>query len=202
MSSLELVQRVGNTDPEFRDRILADLRTDVSRMARMVTQLLIMARTGAATAGANRPVLLGDVLSDVCRQWSLQDTQLNFGWEVDEVEDAVVEANEDYLRQLFSILLDNAFKFTPIGGRIKVEGSQAGDDVRVTVSDTGVGISEKDLPQIFDRFYRASNGRSDGSGLGLAIARHIVDQYGGTIQADSVEGAGSSFTITLPRVTE
>ncbi len=183
----------------FRDRVLADARAEIQRMARMVTQLLLMARTGTGSAAADRPVLIGDVLGDLCRQWTLRNGHLSFNWAVDDLGDAVVHANEDYLRQLFSILLDNAFKFTPDGGRVDVTAKQVGETAEVKVVDNGEGIPTEDLPRVFDRFYRGARS-GEGSGLGLSIARHLVDIYGGEIDVESERGNGSRFTVTLPLV--
>jgi two-component system OmpR family sensor kinase len=176
LSSLELLQKAGDTDPEFTERTLAGMRSETERLAKMVGQLLIMARTGTNAAAANRPVLVGDVVAEVCNQWKKSDSEIAFGYRgLEDVEEAVVQGNEDYLRQLLTILLDNAFKFTPAGGRVMVESALDSENVSVTVSDTGVGIHPSEIPRIFERFYRASNvGSTDGTGLGLSIASHIA----------------------------
>ncbi|MGH9906709.1 MAG: ATP-binding protein, partial [Pyrinomonadaceae bacterium] len=99
-------------------------------------------------------------------------------------------------------LLANALKFTSAGGRVEVKVDRAGADVRITVSDTGCGISSEFLPFIFDRFRQADSTRTrfhGGLGLGLAIVRHLVELHGGTVQAGSAGiGAGSTCTIRLP----
>ena len=115
------------------------------------------------------------------------------------LEGALVWRNPDYLRQLFLILLDNAFKYTGPGGRVEVIGSLDEQMVSIAVADTGIGMLPGELPKIFDRFYRAENARSQsGAGLGLAIAQRIVEQHGGKIQVESELGQGSRFTVTLP----
>ena len=111
----------------------------------------------------------------------------------------MVQGNDDYLRQLFLILLDNAFEFTQGGGRIEVEGIVQNGTARVSVTDTGVGIAAEDLERIFDRFYRGKNSRpSEGTGLGLSIARYIAQQHGGNVHVESKLGEGSRFTVSLP----
>ena len=100
---------------------------------------------------------------------------------------------------MFLILLENAFKYTPDGGRVEVSSTLKGDRVTITVADTGIGIAEADLPKVFDRFYRAENARfRSGLGLGLSIAQGIAEQHGGTITVDSTPGRGSRFIVTLP----
>jgi signal transduction histidine kinase len=93
-------------------------------------------------------------------------------------------------------------KYTPEGGRVTVRTMEEEDTVAVEVSDTGVGISEDQVPHIFERFYRADEARStEGSGLGLAIARQIAEDHGGSIEVRSNLGEGSTFIIRIPRRT-
>jgi PAS domain S-box-containing protein len=114
----------------------------------------------------------------------------------------LVSADPSRLQQVFWNLLTNAIKFTPKGGKVEVGLERAGESVRVSVSDTGVGIAKEFLPHVFDRFRQAESTSSrhySGLGLGLAVVRHLVEQHGGTVSAES-RGAnqGSTFTIELP----
>lgn len=106
------------------------------------------------------------------------------------------------VRKVVSNLLHNAIKFTPPHGSITLQALREGDNVQVDVADTGIGIPARDLPRIFERFYKVdrarTSGESRGTGLGLAIAKHIVEGHGGKIWAESVEGKGSTFHFTLP----
>jgi len=114
-----------------------------------------------------------------------------------------VVADLDRARLVLTNLVHNAVKFTPPGGRITVAAEPAGDEVILSVQDTGVGIPADDLPRIFERFYKADRARSGGgTGLGLAIAKHIVQGHGGRIWAESAEGQGSTFHFTLPVAVE
>src|SRR5258708_6398798 len=200
LSSLDVIRRVGATDPEFQAHSLERMRVEAERMARMVTQLLILARSDAAVAAAHEPVLLGDIVVEVCRQRHPVDSEPTLECRgMESLEGALVWGNPDYLRQLLLILLDNAFKYTTAGGRVEVIGSLDEQMVSITVADTGIGILPGDLPKIFDRFYRAENARSQsGAGLGLAIAQRIVEQHGGKIHVESKPGQGSRFTVSLP----
>ena len=102
--------------------------------------------------------------------------------------------------QAASILLNNAVKYTPHGGSVAVTVEENDGGVALVVSDTGVGIPEDQLPLIFERFYRADAARAEeGVGLGLSIARQIAEAHGGTIQARSKPGVGSTFMLLLPR---
>ncbi len=200
LSSLDLIRRVGATDAEFQAQSLERMRVEAERMARMAGQLLILARSDAAVAAAHEPVLLEDIVLEVCRQRHSVDSKPTFECRcIESLKGALVWGNPDYLRQLLLILLDNAFKYTTGDGRVEVIGALNEETVAVTVSDTGIGIATTDLPRIFDRFYRAENARSwPGAGLGLAIAQRIAEQHNGEIQVESELGQGSHFTVTLP----
>lgn len=113
-----------------------------------------------------------------------------------------VEGDKDSLVDLLVILLDNAIKYSKDEGKVTVGSDQAEKEVMVKVKDEGIGIGEKDLPHIFDRFYRADSARSksksNGYGLGLAIAKKIVEEHRGLIRAESKIGEGSEFRVSLP----
>ncbi|HEY3209872.1 MAG TPA: HAMP domain-containing sensor histidine kinase [Actinomycetota bacterium] len=200
LSSLDVLERTGDSDPGFLAETLRDLRTETGRMARMVNQLLMMAPSSDELP--RRPVLIAEVVVDACRQTAAAENGATVSWDgIHALDDAVVDGTSDRLKQLFLILLDNAVKYTPAGGRIDVSGAVDGRTVTVTVADTGIGIAHDELPQVFDRFFRSENARSrEGSGLGLSIARHISEQHGGELQVESELGRGSRFTVTLPRL--
>jgi two-component system, OmpR family, sensor kinase len=108
--------------------------------------------------------------------------------------------DRERLRQALSILLDNAVKYTPEGGRVTMRIVEEDGSVGVEVSDTGIGIPEDQIPHVFERFYRAEEARStEGLGLGLSIARQIAEDHGGSIEARSKPREGSTFIIRIPR---
>ena len=115
--------------------------------------------------------------------------------------DLSVRGDNEQLRQVVVILLDNAIRYSPDGGRVHVQARRDGSSALVTVHDTGIGIGPDELPHVFERFYRADEARNrqaGGAGLGLAIARELVMRHGGKISVESTEGAGSTFTVQLP----
>ncbi|WP_276356850.1 HAMP domain-containing sensor histidine kinase [Cohnella caldifontis] len=130
-------------------------------------------------------------------QW--QAKKLEF--DVDLAE-TVIAADPDLLNQVWTNLIHNAVKFTPEGGTIGVRLSECGDFLEAEISDTGIGVSEEDLPHLFERFFKADKARSrsaGGSGLGLSIVKKIVEMHGGEVTAHSRPGEGMTFRVRLPR---
>jgi signal transduction histidine kinase len=117
-----------------------------------------------------------------------------------------VLANEGLLEDLYNNLISNAIKYTPQGGRVRVElAAQDHDWVRFEVSDTGIGISEEEVPRLFSEFFRAENAKNlvaEGTGLGLVIVKEILDRLRGKIQVKSKEGEGTCFTCLIPGVSK
>jgi two-component system phosphate regulon sensor histidine kinase PhoR len=113
-----------------------------------------------------------------------------------------VLADPGRLEQVIVNLLDNAIKYTPENGSVTLSAADMGGMVKISVSDTGPGIPPKDMPRIFERFYRVDTARSrevEGTGLGLSIVKHIVQLHGGTVSVESTPGNGSTFSFTLKK---
>jgi signal transduction histidine kinase len=189
----------GLDDPDTSREAIAAIEKEAERMHALVERLLTLAK-GDADAFLN----LEDVdLREVVRP-AVESIDAAQGGKVSiEVslpeEPVVLSIEPDLVTQALVILLDNAVKFTPKGGLVHVRLSAMPSEARVEVRDTGVGISQHDLPRIFDRFYRSEVSRSQpGSGLGLAIARQIAERHGGRIDVSTVIGEGSTFTLVLP----
>ncbi len=110
-------------------------------------------------------------------------------------------ADHDGMREVFTNLISNAIKYTDDGGEVAIRGETGGDYLKISISDNGIGISEQDLPFIFDRFFRVKNQKTRqimGTGLGLPIVKEIIDAHFGSIEVQSEEGKGSTFTVLLP----
>ena len=122
---------------------------------------------------------------------------------IDCTDELALRANAPLLEQAVANLLDNAVTYSEPGGTVRVSAVTAGDELQLSVTDTGCGIEAEHLPRLFERFYRVDKARSrklGGTGLGLSIAKHIVGAHGGTITVASRVGEGSTFTIHLPAV--
>ncbi|HZD57651.1 MAG TPA: sensor histidine kinase, partial [Anaerolineales bacterium] len=111
-----------------------------------------------------------------------------------------VRATEDGLKMIFANLVGNAVKYTPPGGHVEIVVTDYPEIVQISVADTGIGIPQADLPQLFEEFYRAKNARHSeitGTGLGLSIVKQFVERFGGKIEVHSIEGQGTTFTVAL-----
>lgn len=194
--NVDLLRRMGMADPDFLD----DIQAELERMTRLVNDLLLLARADVGSMPIMRePIDVDTLLVDVYRQVAMLTPPV--AMKLGEVDQARVLGDRDRLRQLFLNLLDNAIKYTPAGGTVRLSLSKTSERVEVVVSDTGVGIPEQDLPHIFDRFYRVDKARTrmmGGSGLGLSIVKSIVEAHGGDIHVTSEVGKGTTFYVSLP----
>jgi heavy metal sensor kinase len=198
--NLDLLLRGAADDPTRRSESLRAIANETARMRRLVNDLLLLAQADAGLQLQLEPVEVDTLLLDVYRQAQLMASgvEVRLGAE----DQAAVLGDADRLRQVLLNLVDNALKYSPPGGLIRLTLRRSGDWVQVGVQDYGVGISGEDLPHIFDRFYRAdrSRNRSGGSGLGLAIAKWVAEAHGGRIEVESQLGVGSTFTLWLPEL--
>jgi two-component system phosphate regulon sensor histidine kinase PhoR len=127
--------------------------------------------------------------------------QKNIQFVVEIHENSIVHGDSTLLRELFLNLIDNAIRYTPAGGCIKLSLKLEHQHAAVSIQDTGIGIPDEEKPHLFERFYRVDKSRSrkdGGAGLGLSICKSIVELHNGTIQFESNVGGGSTFSITLP----
>ena len=195
--NLDLLQREPPIPDADRVEILADMVDETERLMRLVSDLLTLARLDTQRELRREPVSLKNLLGDVCRRHQLLSPDRPIA--CDSLPDVTVWGDEDGLKQIFHILLDNAVKHTPPDAGVRLTMATQDDQVCITVSDEGPGITPQKVPHLFDRFYRGDPARTGkGAGLGLAIARELVETHGGVISVDSEAGAGTSFIVTLP----
>ena len=182
---------------------MADMEGDVDRMTHLVEQMLILARVEQGEAVKFEPIALDTLLNGLVQQLQpkAQERQLTLTLEYPPHINLQTSGNAAQLQQVFSNLLDNALKFTPVGGQIWVSLNRNWQQIIATVTDNGPGIPSENLPHLFNRFYRVDSARTrtaGGFGLGLAITHEIVRLHGGTIDVQSQLGQGTTFTVGLP----
>lgn len=202
--NIELLKLDLNRDPERCSESLRIIESEVARLSRLVSDLLLLARADGGEKLVRQPVELDTLLLDVFRQGhillraSKQPIRLRLGHE----DQATILGDPDRLKQLFFNLVDNAIKYTQEGEVIlSLWKDQEAREVRVSVQDTGIGIAAEAQPFLFRRFYRTDKARSrqlGGTGLGLAIVQWILRAHDATIEVESKEGEGSTFTVTFP----
>jgi two-component system phosphate regulon sensor histidine kinase PhoR len=187
--------------PRRSKKMLAEIRREVDTLAQLVQEMrdLSLIESGQMPIKLT-PTLLHTIVEATVEplQPIAERKQQQIAVEVP--PDVSVLADQAHIKRALTNIVHNAVKFSPEGGHIRVAATMSDDEVTLSVMDDGPGISTEDLPRIFERFYQASRARHDGTGLGLAIARHIVLGHGGRIWAESVEGRGATFFVTLALV--
>jgi heavy metal sensor kinase len=200
-TTAELSLRRDRDNAEYR-QALAQILEEAERTGGLIDNLMTLARMDSGAEALGFCVLdIGAVLGEA--SVSSQPLALSKQIQIErDLPDVPVLVNGDALalRRLFLILIDNAVKYTPAGGRVFIALHTDGTDAAVKVEDTGIGISQEDLPAIFERFYRADKARSreSGAGLGLSIARWIAEAHRAVIVVESVVGQGSTFQVRVP----
>jgi heavy metal sensor kinase len=205
-ATAEITLRRRRTDSEYRAALSKVLETS-EETSELIENLLTLARADAGAVSMDMHTL--DLAKHV-----LKAKERGAVLSADKTLDVTartppkpvwIEADAIAIDRLLLILVDNAVKYTPTGGRCEIELSREGEQAQIIVRDTGIGISVNDLPSIFERFVRADSTRSRetrGAGLGLAIARWITEMHGGTIAVESEIGVGSAFRVSFPALRE
>jgi heavy metal sensor kinase len=198
----ELSLRKARSADEYRD-VISEVLAELEKTSGLIEQLMFLARadSGAETlhfADTN----VTEVLREACHQGSAlaEAKQISFQ-EFISPDSMWIRGDASSLRRLFLILIDNAVKYTPANGHVEVSLQRNNGYAIAQVKDTGIGIAETDLPNVFERFYRADKARNrelGGVGLGLSIGRWITEVHSGTIEVQSAPGRGSVFQIRLP----
>jgi signal transduction histidine kinase len=194
-----LLDGVEQPNPDVLQVMLAQSE----RLGRLVEQLLDLSKLESGEVplrreGISLAPLVSRVMSEIEVVRSDRDVEVLSDLPSDLPE---IEADAERVHQVIFNLVDNAVRFTPEGGEVRIEAHRQDGSVEVTVADTGVGVPAEDLPRLFERFYRVDPARArgdGGTGIGLAIARSVVEAHGGTISAESEPGRGSTFTFDLP----
>lgn len=194
-------------DPATQMKYLKVIHEETLRLKRLIHDLLDLSLIESGKAKWQMmPLNIKEVVSKVLEKLmpQIKEKALEVTTEfADKIPMAL--GNPDRLEQVLINLLHNAIQFTPAGGKIRIRGNACGDEIEVSVADTGEGIPEEDLPHIWERFHKVDKSRSrssGGTGLGLAIVKHIVEAHGGKVKVESKPGVGSTFTFSIPQANK
>lgn len=202
-SELQLGQRFAKADPEIKE-VFANLNSDTERLINITNSLLFLARSFENKVITDL-IRIEDVLFHAREE--LLVTKPNYQITVnyvkmpDEESATITTGNEELLQRVFKNLMDNACKYSlDQAATVTIDIDE--QNLIVAISDNGIGISEEELSKVFDPFFRADNAKHfSGYGIGLSICQRIVDVHGGSLEATSEEGVGSTFTVRLPRIS-
>jgi two-component system phosphate regulon sensor histidine kinase PhoR len=206
-SSVEVLLDGAVEDPASRGSFLAEIDDQASRLDALVADLLSLARLESGEAGLELEAVGVEDAVHACLDRHRTRAEAK-GLTLNGVAlggcppDLTVWADEEGLAQVLDNLVDNAIKYTSDGGRVTARWEATPEQVCIEVEDTGIGIPERDLPRVFERFYRVDKARSrekGGTGLGLAIVKHMTQAMKGTVRVTSEVGQGTTFRVCLPR---
>lgn len=200
-TTAELAVHGGRSNSEYHDDMVQIL-AEAERTTRLIDSLLLLARADAGEGGLQHELInVSTSVREAMEQGRSLAAEKRIQLTADLNSSPIVRGDGESLCRLYFILIDNAIKYTPEGGRVHLHLETLGGQATIKVTDSGIGIEESDQRHIFDRFWRADKVRSrgtGGAGLGLSIARWIVDQHQGSIEAQSHLGQGSTFTVSIP----
>jgi signal transduction histidine kinase len=199
---VDLLDRWGKEKEDVRDEAIDAIKKETDNMKKLMENLLLLARGDDSKLKKEENLFdFNNLVEEIIKEFKVMESDITLIFE----DDAEIEfyGDPNLFKQLFRIFLDNAVKFTAKNGKIKIKlGRLDKENFFFSIADNGPGISQSDLPFIFDRFYQADKSRSrksnKGSGLGLAIAKQIIDSYNGTIEIESRKKEGTKFIVKLP----
>ncbi len=203
LSSVDALEMTIDTKKDdMSGKLLSNMREEVKRMTYLVRDLLTLARSDSDTLELRTELFdLRPLAEKTIESLYPLAAAKQISFELNAPATVKVTGDSQRLSQLLYLLLDNAIKYTPNGGEVKLYVSKDVHELRLIVQDTGIGINKEDYQRIFERFYRADKSRTrqmGGYGLGLSIAKWIVENHNGTIKVTSEIGKGSRFTISIP----
>ena len=200
---VETLQAGAIDHPEMAHKFLNIIMVETERLTRLINDILSISKLESGNDEvATERIRLDKKAYDVCEMLSIhaQEKEVTLNYRLNS-EPVNIIGNPDRVEQLLINLTENAIKYNKPGGSVTVQVFKNDQEANVTISDTGIGIAEENLPRLFERFYRVDKGRSrqmGGTGLGLAIVKHIVRSMNGEIEVHSKLGEGTEFLITLP----
>ncbi len=202
-TGIEVLLRSGEPLSQKTEKVLRSNLEEIQSMSLMSEQLLALSRGEESTAGVFQILDLGDLIKTTVDKFEPLASEKQIRLSRDMIESVRIYGDAASLERMLKNILSNAVAYTPRHGSITVSLTIDAKTATITVADTGLGIAEKDLPHLFERFYKADNARTggaSGSGLGLSIVKQIVDHHKGTVEIVSVLGNGATVVVRLPAV--
>jgi signal transduction histidine kinase len=203
-SEIEVALRGKKLSEKEARELLASNLEEVQKLEALAGGLLLLAQVGDQPSTTTRAVPVEAILAEAVKRLKREASAHKIEVTITAPKDLKVRGDEASLTELMIILLDNAIKYGKSATTVQLRAKSQGGRVIIEVQDEGAGIATKDLPHIFDRFYRVDSSRSkntaSGYGLGLAIARQITDRHDGQLTVHSKLGGGTTFTVSLPQV--
>jgi two-component system sensor histidine kinase SenX3 len=191
-----------SNDPEAIAKFASRMQAEAKRLSNLVQEIINLSRLQDEDPLKNgKPVDISEVISEAVDQSRLNAEKRKITLVADSESEAKIIGDRNQVTMAINNLIENAINYSPDGTRVAITLKEVDTIVEIAVSDQGIGIPEKDLERIFERFYRVDPARSrltGGTGLGLSIVKHIATNHGGDVSLWSVEGAGSTFTIRFP----
>lgn len=189
---------------EIYNEFFPHLRKEVERMSKLVSNLLNLSRLEAGVIELQlKEIRLKDIIFDIVERLTPYISKKNLNLNIKIPGNIVLIADPQHLDTIIFNIVENAVKYTPSGGSIEVGAAENVESISIWIRDTGIGIPEKDLNRIFDRFYRVSKSRTneDGfsTGLGLSIVKKLIERHGWDIKVESKLNKGTKFEIVIPK---
>ena len=197
---INLLHRWGKEKEEIRDEGIEAIKNEIDNMGSLVENLLFLARGDIKSLEIKRVFFrLEELIEEVLRETEMLAEGIKV--KCDNNDPVQFAGDRKLIKQMLRAFIDNSIKYTPAGGEITINSFERQDLIELRVLDTGIGISEQDLPGILERFYRVDKARSvkKGTGLGLAIAKMIIDNHQGELRIESQPGVGTGVYVTLPK---
>ena len=195
-----LLERWGKDDEKVLEESIAAISSETEHMKVLVEQLLFLARGDSGRQQLSpAPLDLSELAGELLEEYRMIDP--DHDWREGPLSPAPISADPALIKQAARVLIDNAVRYTPEGGAIRLRTGQEEGRAWLEVQDEGIGIAAEDIPRIFDRFYRADPARarqSGGTGLGLSVAKWIADRHGGWFEVESVPEFGTRICLVLP----
>ena len=189
--------------PKDSHRFVKIIEAHADRLRNLIDDLLTLSKLEAKGGEAKFETIdLAEIVRDTVGMLKRKSKEYRITIKVELPKSLPVRADKNKMGQVFINLIDNAIKFNREGGKVTISGEENSENIKVSVSDTGIGIPKKEIERVFERFFRADKARPrelGGTGLGLSIVKHVMEAHRGSVKVESLEGQGSKFTLRMPK---